>query len=51
MKNISKPHFYIGKLGFAGVYLIFLFLVQNIHYGYPLELPQGGLPGDCMTGN
>ena len=27
------PHFYIEKQGFAGVYLIFLFLVQNI-YGF-----------------
>ena len=24
------PHFYIVKLGFAGVYLFFLFLLQNI---------------------
>ena len=28
-----EPHFYIGKLGFAGAYLIFLFLIQNIHSG------------------
>ena len=28
------PHFYIAKLGFAGVYLVFLFLIQNIHCGY-----------------
>ena len=33
-----KPHFYIEKnWGFAGVYLIFLFLIQNIHCGYSLE--------------
>ena len=25
-----KRHFYIAKLGYAGVYLIFLFLLQNI---------------------
>ena len=25
-----KPHFYIVKLGFVGVYLFFLFLLQNI---------------------
>ena len=25
-----KPHFYIVKLGFTGVYLIFLFLLKNI---------------------
>ena len=35
-----KPHFYIEKLGFAGVYLIFLFLIQNIHCGYSLEPPH-----------
>ena len=29
-----KPHFYIAKLGFAGVYLFFLFLLQNIDCGY-----------------
>ena len=26
-----KPHFYIVKLGHAGVYLFFLFLLQNIN--------------------
>ena len=37
------PHFYIVKLGYAGVYLFFLFLVQIIDCGYLLELPwQGG---------
>ena len=29
-----EPHFYIVKLGFAGVYLFFLFLLQNIDCGY-----------------
>ena len=29
-----KPHFYIVKLGFVGVYLFLLFLVQNIDCGY-----------------
>ena len=29
-----QPHFYIDKLGFAGVYLFFLFLIQNIDCGY-----------------
>ena len=29
-----KPHFYLGKLGFTGLYLIFLFKIQNIHCGY-----------------
>ena len=35
-----KPYFYKVKLGFAGVYLFFLFLVQNINCGYSLELPH-----------
>ena len=38
-----KPHFYIVKLGFTGEILFFLFLLENIDYGYLLELPcQGG---------
>ena len=28
-----KPHFYIVKLGFTGVYIIFLISAQNIDYG------------------
>ena len=28
-----EPHFYIAKLGYAGVYLFFLFLLQNIDCG------------------
>ena len=36
------PHFFIVKLGFAGVYLFFLFLLQNIDCGYSLEPPQRG---------
>ena len=35
-----EPHFYIAKLGYAGVYLFFLFLLQNIDCGYSLEPPQ-----------
>ena len=35
-----KPHFYIVKLGFAGVYLFFTFLLQNIDCGYSLEPPR-----------
>ena len=31
-----KPHFYIVKLGFTGVYIIFLTSAQNIDYGYPI---------------
>ena len=34
------PHFYIVKLGFTGVYIIFLFLPQNIDCGYSLEPPH-----------
>ena len=30
------------KLGYAGVYLFFLFLLQNIDYGYSLEPPRRG---------
>ena len=38
-----KPHFYIVKLGFTGVVIIFLISAQNIDCGYSLELPlQGG---------
>ena len=31
-----KPHFYIVKLGFTGVYIVFLISVQNIDCGYSL---------------
>ena len=37
-----KPHFYIVKLGFTGVYIIFLISAQNIDYGYSLEPPHRG---------
>ena len=37
-----KPHFYIAKMGVAGVYLFFLVLIQNIHCGYSLEPPRRG---------
>ena len=37
-----KPNLYIEKLGFAGVYLFFLFLLQNIDCGYSLEPPRRG---------
>ena len=41
MKSIPpEPHFYIEKLGFAEVYLFFLFLLQNIDCGYSLEPPR-----------
>ena len=37
-----KPHFYIVKLGFTGVYIIFLISAQNIDCGYTLEPPRRG---------
>ena len=35
-----NPHFYIVKLGFTGVYIIFLISAQKIEMWYSLELPQ-----------
>ena len=37
-----KPHFCIVKLGFTGVYIIFLISAQNIDCGYSLEPPHRG---------
>ena len=37
-----KPHFYIVKLGFIGVYIIFLISAENIDCGYSLEPPRRG---------
>ena len=37
-----EPHFYMAKLEFAGVYLFFLYLLQNIDCGYSLEPPRRG---------
>ena len=37
-----KPHFYIVKLVFTGVYIIFLISAQNIDCGYLLEPPRQG---------
>ena len=37
-----KPHFYIEKLGFTGVYIIFLISAQNIDCGYSLKPPRRG---------
>ena len=37
-----KPHIYIVKLGFTGVYIIFLISAQNIDSGYSLEPPRRG---------
>ena len=36
------PHIYIAKLGYGGVYLLFLFLLQNIDCGYSFEPPRRG---------
>ena len=35
-----QPHFFIVKLGFTGVYIIFLILLNNIDCGYSLEPPR-----------
>ena len=37
-----EPHFYITQPGYVGVYLFFLFLLQNIDCGYSLEQPRRG---------
>ena len=38
-----KPHFYVVKLGFTGVTLVFLFLLKNKDCSNSLEPPlQGG---------
>ena len=34
-----KPHFYMAKLGFTGLNIIFLIFAQNIDCGYSLEPP------------
>ena len=36
------PHFYLAKLGYVGVYLFSVFLLQNIDCGYSLEPPRRG---------
>ena len=38
--DLLKPHFYIVKLGFTGVYIIFLISAQNIDCGYSLKPPR-----------
>ena len=37
-----EPHFYIVKLGFTGVCIIFLISAQNIDCGYSFEPPRRG---------
>ena len=41
-----KPHFYIVKLEFTRVYIIFLIYAQNIDCGYSLEPPQRGVSNE-----
>ena len=36
-----KPHFYIVKLGFAGVYIIFVISAKNINYGHSVPPRRG----------
>ena len=36
-EDLLTTHFYIAKLRFAGVYIVFLFLLLNIDCGYSLE--------------
>ena len=43
-----KPHFYTAKLGFTGVYIIFLISAQNIDCGYSLEPPQQGRSNEYL---
>ena len=38
--DILTFQFYIVKIGFTGVYIIFLFSLQNIDCGYSLEPPH-----------
>ena len=37
-----KPLFYLVKLGFTGIYIIFLISAQNIDCWYSLEPPRRG---------
>ena len=43
-----KPHFYIVKLGFTGVYIIFLIAAQNKDCGYSLEPPLTSTHNLCF---
>ena len=44
--NPLKPHSYIVKLGFTGVYIIFPISAQNIDFGNSLEPPRRGGPNE-----
>ena len=41
-KSSRKHAYIIVKLGFTGVYIIFLIFAQTIDCGYSLEPPRGG---------
>ena len=41
-----KPHFYIVKLEFTGVNIIFLISAQNMYCGYSLEPPRRGISNE-----
>ena len=43
-----QPHFYIAKQEYAGVCLFFLFLFQNIYFGYSLERGGANVYPQCM---
>ena len=42
-QKTSIPQFYVAKLGYAGVYLSSLFLLQTIDCGYSLVPPEAVL--------
>ena len=42
MNTPLYPTFILAKLGYGGVYLFFLFLLQNIDGGYSLKPPRRG---------
>ena len=42
MIHVHVIHPYIAKLGYAGAYIVFLFVLQNIDCGYSLEPPRQG---------
>ena len=41
-----KPHFYIAKLGFTGIYIFFLISAQKHRLWYSLEPPRRGGPNE-----
>ena len=44
---LLKPHFYTVKLGFTGVYIIFLIFAKNVDCGCSLEPPRRGGSNEC----